>query len=172
MLAPEDRKKQNRHMLIVLGVFFGLLLVTCGVIGVVAAPSSGTSSIPTPTTGQRQQIVLHATATRVATATVTAKATAAPTATKAPKPTATPRPKPKPTPCPGVNCNPWGYNFSPGNLIYSPPSDFCAYFNCIASFWNGKGYVEECQDDSFSLSGGRSGSCSYHGGDKRPLYSH
>ena len=36
----------------------------------------------------------------------------------------------------------------------------------------GTGYVMQCADDMFSLSGGHSGSCSHHGGNKRPLYSH
>lgn len=109
---------------------------------------------------------------------------AAPTATEVPSPTATsipptPTPAPTDTPVPpapantGVDGNPWGYNFTPGNLIYSPPSNFCDYFACIKSFWSStSGYVEECQDGDFSHSGGRSGSCSYHGGDMRPLYSH
>jgi hypothetical protein len=82
---------------------------------------------------------------------------------------------PTPTPLPvyvGVNGNPWGYDFNLGNNITSPPPDFCNYFNCIKTFWNGTGYVEECQDQTFSLSGGNSGSCSRHGGDWRPLYSH
>jgi len=105
-----------------------------------------------------------------------ARATPIPTPMPTAKPTAiavkpTPIP-PTPTPCPGVNCNPWGYNFSSGNYITAPPSAFCSYFNCIASFWNGHGYVEECQDATYSLSGGIQGSCSHHGGDLRPLYAH
>jgi hypothetical protein len=69
--------------------------------------------------------------------------------------------------------NPWGFNFTPGLLIYSPPSDFCSYFDCIASFWdNTRGYVMQCQNGMFSHSGGRSGSCSWHGGNRRPLYRH
>jgi hypothetical protein len=63
-------------------------------------------------------------------------------------------------------------DFSPGNYITSPQSNFCAYFTCIASFWNGQGYVMECQDGDYSKSGGIQGSCSHHGGDSRPLYSH
>jgi len=79
----------------------------------------------------------------------------------------------QPPPAPsGVNGNPWGYDFNPGNYITAPPSAFCSYFNCIASFWNGKGHVEECQDATYSKSGGISGSCSHHGGDWRALYSH
>ena len=94
--------------------------------------------------------------------------------TPPPTPTPTPTPRPSPTPAPtGVYGNPWGYNFTPGNLIYNPPSTFCSYFNCIPSFWNStNGYVVECADATFSHSGGRSGACSYHGGEWRPLYSH
>jgi hypothetical protein len=69
--------------------------------------------------------------------------------------------------------NPWRYNFTPGSVIYNPPSDFCSYFDCIASFWNNtRGYVMQCRDLMFSHSGGRSGSCSWHGGNKRALYRH
>jgi hypothetical protein len=67
--------------------------------------------------------------------------------------------------------NPWGYNFDSGALIYNPPSNFCSYFACIASFWNGIGYVVQCLDGTFSLSGGRTGVCSSgHGGFYRNLY--
>ena len=66
--------------------------------------------------------------------------------------------------------NPWGFNFDGGSLISSPPSTFCNYFNCIASFWNGVGYVVQCVDSTFSLSGGRTGVCSQHGGFSRNLY--
>jgi len=108
-----------------------------------------------------------------------------PTPTHKPKPTPTPKPTvkpapkptPKPTPsCNAVNNNPWCYTFDPGNLITNPPSNFCDYFNCIASFWGADdpdgGYVVECSDGAFSQSGGESGSCSHHGGNWRPLYSH
>jgi hypothetical protein len=117
-----------------------------------------------------------------------------PTPKATPRPTPTPAPKPVPTQAPakqsvqqqpvqqsapvqsapatGVNNNPWGYDFNPGNYITDPPSAFCSYFNCIASFWNGKGHVEECNDATYSKSGGISGSCSSHGGSWRPLYSH
>ena len=70
----------------------------------------------------------------------------------------------------GAAANPWGYNFCSGSLVSSPPSDFCTYFGCIAKFWNGAGYVVQCGDLTFSKSGGRSGSCSQHGGNYRPLY--
>jgi hypothetical protein len=102
-------------------------------------------------------------------ATSTPQPTAIPTATNTPVP---PTATPVPLYCNPI-CNPWGYDFNPGKYIYSPPSNFCQYFNCIGSFWSStNGYVEECQDKTCSHSGGVSGSCSSHGGNWRPLYSH
>jgi hypothetical protein len=113
-------------------------------------------------------------------------ATPAPTPTPTPKPTPTPVPatpapvvptKAPPPPPPvantcGAPSNPWGYNFcGTGSYINSPPATFCNYFTCIPSFWKStNGYVEECADNTFSHSGGRSGSCSSHGGNQQPLY--
>lgn len=112
------------------------------------------------------------TATRVLPKPTPAPTRTPPTPTPTPKrPPPTPTP-PAPTPCANP-CNPWGYNFAPGNLIYRPPANFCNYFNCIPSFWKQtNGFVEECQDATFSHSGGRRGSCSDHGGNWRALYSH
>ena len=72
----------------------------------------------------------------------------------------------------GVNGNPWGYDFVRGSTIKTPPSTFCHYFHCIANFTHGKGYVVECHDATYSLSGGISGSCSHHKGNWRILYKH
>lgn len=101
--------------------------------------------------------------------------TAIPTQVPAPAPKTPPAP-PTPVPAPttppvatGINGNPWGYNFTQGNLIYSPPSEICNYFSCIGNFWNGRGYVIECTDQTFSKSGGIRGSCSHHGGNLREL---
>ena len=89
------------------------------------------------------------------------------------RPTPAPRPKPTPTHvvlnlC-GAPTNPWGYNFCRGGYIDSPAAGFCSYFDCIANFPNGHGYVVQCVDGMFSKSGGRQGACSYHGGERRPL---
>jgi hypothetical protein len=101
----------------------------------------------------------------------TALPTAAPTAPPATAPPATAAPTAAPANTCGAPTNPWGYNFCGGNLIQSPPSNFCDYFNCIPSFWKStKGYVDQCSDGMFSHSGGRSGACSSHGGESRPLY--
>jgi hypothetical protein len=70
----------------------------------------------------------------------------------------------------GAPTNPWGYNFCGGSPVTSPASDFCNYFNCIPSFWESTlGYVDECNDGTYSHSGGRSGACSYHDGEMRPV---
>ncbi len=70
----------------------------------------------------------------------------------------------------GAPANPDGYNFcGRGGPIYTFPSDFCDYFNCIANYPNGTGYIDECSDETYSHSGGRPGACSHHGGELRPV---
>lgn len=169
-----------------LGIGCLTVFVLCGMcscMAAIAAPgSSQIASSPTATS-----VVLGNTARQVTPTNTATVKPAVSTPTPLPSPTATPQPQPtaKPTPAPthplaptptphpvGVNGNPWGYDFNRGNFIYSPPSNFCSYFNCIASFWNGSGYVVECNDGTYSKSGGRTGSCSHHGSDLRPLYSH
>ncbi len=148
---------------------------------------------PTPTPGQTLLTTNGATAPSPSNLVTAISATALPTTTVqptvTPKPVATVKPTPKPKPtqpsvrptpiptkCQGVNGNPWCYDFSSGNLISYPPSNFCSYFACIANFWGaddpGDGYVVQCADGSYSQSGGERGACSYHGGVSRPLYAH
>jgi len=171
-------------------IVFALLL--CGICaGGTLAAFHGTEATASPTT----QAVIQSNTTPTTdnslptdtpTATPTHIAIVHPTPqptpipTHAPQPTQKPtQPPPKPTSapaCQAVNNNPWCYNFSPGNLIYNPPSNFCDYFNCIPSFWGSddpdNGHVVECADTTYSQSGGESGACSYHGGVMRALYSH
>jgi len=45
-----------------------------------------------------------------------------------------------------------------------PPANICTYFKCISYFPHGKGYMAQCRDMMVSMSGGRRGACSYHGG--------
>jgi hypothetical protein len=165
-----------------------LLLCIC------AATAYGSSTVATtltPTPNTSNAAVLS-TPTPTPTDTSTATPTEPPTHTPTQPPTPTPTPKPvvvptqapqptqppKPTQpaCHGVNNNPWCYDFNPGKLIYIPPSGFCNYFNCIASFYEpddpGDGYIVECSDGAYSQSGGERGACSYHSGVMRPLYSH
>lgn len=99
-----------------------------------------------------------------------------PIPTKAPtlRPAPTQPPVAQPTAAPtGVNGNPWGYNFVPGNEITNPPATFCSYFSCVTTFWTKiNGYVAECGNGEYTHSGGVSGACSRDGGVAQALYSH
>jgi hypothetical protein len=176
------------QVLIAVGAALSLMVCSCcsrsGLVGALGSgPSTAQSTATTSSHNSNSGIVLVATstatteptatatpdATATPAATATATATSQPTGTPHPQPTATPKPKPQPTATPkpkptcipgAVNCNPWGYNFTSGNYIYSPPGSFCSYFSCIKNFWNGVGYIMQCQDGMYSKSGGRSGSCS------------
>ena len=163
----------------------------CGAIANAAASSQQATQPVAAATAQPTTVVLSADDKL---ATVRALM---PLPTPAPTPTATPTPVPtqppvvqqpvqqpatqsqpvQSAPAPattGVYGNPWGYDFTPGTVITSPASGFCngTYFSCIQSFSSGQGYVMECGDELYSKSGGRSGSCSRHGGDKATLYQH
>jgi hypothetical protein len=170
---------------IVAGVGAGCsaLIIACIACSALSLALGGSSPLTTQGNGVTATATTDVTATTEPTATTEATAAATTeataTATTHAQPTNTPRSHPTNTPC-ASPCNPWGYNFNPtgGTKITSPPSAFCSYFACIGSppsytsFWNGRGYVVECQDTKFSKSGGISGSCSQHGGDLRTLYAH
>ena len=49
----------------------------------------------------------------------------------------------------------------------TPNADFCSSHECIESFYDGTGYIVQCNDGMWSHSGGRPGACSYHGGRER-----
>jgi hypothetical protein len=126
------------------------------------APSPGSS--PTPALSPSASVSISPSPS------ATQRPTSNPSPAATPTPTSPPPPPPPPPNTCGAPANPWGYNFCAGNVIYSPPSTFCNYFNCIPSFWTyTNGYVEECADATYSHSGGRSGSCSHHGGNLRAL---
>jgi hypothetical protein len=132
-----------------------------------AAPPSASTAVLSPTT-------VPAPATTITKPSVPHPATSRPTTRKpaaTPKPVATPKPKPKPVDLCGAPANPLRYTFcSGGSLITSPDESVCLYFDCIASFDDGVGYMIQCQDGTVSMSGGRSGSCSHHGGNRRPVH--
>lgn len=145
--------------------FAALILAACG--------SADQASLPT--TGASAAVV---TATAMPTPSPTPAPTPAPTLKPVVVPAAPKASAPPPAPpfnyC-GAPANPWHYNFCGGSVIQPPPSNFCSYFNCIASFWTedrpNDGYVIQCVDGRFSLSGGEAGSpCSSHGGPSRTLY--
>lgn len=71
----------------------------------------------------------------------------------------------------GAPFNPYGYNFCGGSgLISSPPADICSYFHCISNFSKGHGYMVECRDQEFSMSGGIGEVCSDNGGVEQNVY--
>ncbi len=146
----------------------------CVMVGSAACGSPETGRAPgsTPSSAITVASPPTPTASPTTVTTPTSAPTAAPTATAAPPPpTSAPvAAAPPPRNLCGAPSNPWGYNFCGGATISSPPADFCSYFACIKNFPYGRGYVEECSDGMYSKSGGISGSCSYHGGNLRPLY--
>jgi hypothetical protein len=80
------------------------------------------------------------------------------------------------TPHPGVNNNPWGYDFNrQGDYIYDQnTTNFCKYFKCASDFWNNSrnGYIVECNDEDYTRTGGYASVCDGHGGEKQALYWH
>ena len=186
-------RTRSRNTKIGLGcgtIIAALLLCICAASAYGSA-NVATTPTPTPTTGQAA--ILNTPTANIPTdtptlpPTPTQKPTPTPTLKPTPTPTLKPTPKPQPTQppvqptptkpaCQAVNNNPWCYNFNPGKLNYYPPNGFCSYFNCIPSFYGsddpGDGYIVQCNDGTYSQSGGERGACSYHGGVMRPLYSH
>jgi hypothetical protein len=155
-----DVRGARKGQLLLLGLVSLVGAAACG-SPQMSSPAAVVSSITAqPTTAVPTAIVVQAPTVAPHTVAPTARPAVAPTQ----RPTAPPR-----NLC-GAPPNPWNYNFCGGGTISSPPSNLCDFFNCIASFWQStKGYVEECQDGTYSHSGGRSGSCSSHGGNLRPL---
>jgi hypothetical protein len=81
----------------------------------------------------------------------------------------------KPTPTPndlcGAPANPYGYNFcGRGGLLFEPSRDVCTYVHCDDAFWQSDGFMVECADHAYALSGGEPDACATHRGQTRPLY--
>ena len=152
-------------------------------------PSSG-AAIPGSTSAKPSTSPAAATTTRPVSAAPTSHAAAlppAPTTATTTRPAAPPPPAPttkapppkQPTQAPtsqrstcGAPSNPYGYNFcGDGSYVTGPPGDICDYFDCIDNFWHGRGYMVECNDGTYSMSGGLRGACSDHGGEDQPVYS-
>jgi hypothetical protein len=67
------------------------------------------------------------------------------------RPLLSPTTRPQPQEFTGV----WLYdhNFCGGSEITSPETDVCATFDCIDPFWDGDGYMIECERDAASPRG-------------------
>jgi hypothetical protein len=166
------------------------LLSLLGLVGLVAkppTPPASTAALPVASTTTAPATTAAPTTAALTTTTpptTIPPTTARPTTTHPPttarvvapthRPTTSARP-PRTTAAPslcGAPANPYGYNFcGRGSLITNPAPDVCVYFDCIPNFDNGTGYMVECHDAMYSMSGGRQGACSYHDGVWRPVYS-
>jgi hypothetical protein len=78
-----------------------------------------------------------------------------------PSPTPAPAPAPLSTPAPAAPAAE-----GPGSLSHTGDAAFCSTHACIASFSDGHGTVVQCADGEWSHSGGLSGACSDHGGER------
>jgi hypothetical protein len=143
-----------------------------------ASPSASAAAIPAapPKTSAPPRTTAPPTPTTQAPqppppTTTQARATQAPRSQAPTTEAATTQAAPQASTC-GAPQNPYGYNFcGTGGYVTSPAGDVCSYFNCIGNFWNGHGYMVECNDGTYSMSGGIRGACSYHHGEDRPVYS-
>jgi hypothetical protein len=61
---------------------------------------------------------------------------------------------------------PAGNNEGAGSVAHIEDEQFCASHRCIANFPNGHGEVVQCSDGEWSHSGGITGACADHGGEK------
>lgn len=178
--APAPRRGRDRFgrwvalgvaaaVLWVAGCLTGLVLLHPGTttgLPAAAVPSGSATDAPSGTPAPPA----------AALATATSPAAPPPAATTAPRVT-TPAPVRSAAPalslC-GAPPNPYGFNFcGRGHLIYASqlPDGICGYFACIGNFFNGTGYLVECRDGQYSMSGGKQGACSYHQGVRRAVYS-
>ena len=71
----------------------------------------------------------------------------------------------------GAPTNPWRFNFCGKGLpVDNPPNNFCSYFSCVSEFFKGGGYVVECTNGKYSLTGGTPEACAPDGGVMQTLY--
>lgn len=54
----------------------------------------------------------------------------------------------------------------PGSYSHDTDPEFCSTHSCIENFPNGSGSIIQCADGEWSHSGGASGACSDHGGER------
>jgi hypothetical protein len=147
----------------------GVVSSTAAVV-VPAATSSAVSSSPAHTQAASTHVAKPAAKPAPATTAVITHAAPPVTYVAAPPPATHVAPPPPPFNYCGAPANPWHYNFCGGSAITNPASGVCTYFNCIPSFSDGVGYMVECNDGTFSMSGGRRGACSDHSGEGRTVY--
>ncbi|MEV4712593.1 hypothetical protein [Micromonospora sp. NPDC049374] len=115
------------------------------------------------------------TAVAAAPAPVAASASTTPRATGSATPRATGSAKPRPaSPKPERRCgapeNPMRYDFCGGERIREPAREVCDHFDCVPGFWEGRGYLVQCENGKVSLAGGSPRACGLHGGVRRTVW--
>ncbi|GIJ33262.1 hypothetical protein [Micromonospora sediminimaris] len=128
----------------------------------VALANSGPSD-PTST-----ETAVAATGAPAATSTSTAARGTGSTA--APRSTDTSTASPKPERRCGAPKNPMGYDFCGGKRVREPAREVCDHFDCVPGFWEGRGYLVQCENGKVSLAGGSPRACGLHGGVRRTVW--
>lgn len=184
LVSPTTRFSLKEKIWLLIGVFFGMLYLVSVIVSMQVGAHqalAGQKTHTMTTTISSSTSPGHMARTMIPNPPPISIGKSSSTLPATPVPIARPTPpvvvfNPTPTSCPGVNCNPWGYNFIPGNLIYNPPAGFCNYFACVPNFnkphFIHSGYVVECNDGMYSQFLGRRVTCILHGGILRPLYAH
>ncbi|GGL89670.1 MULTISPECIES: hypothetical protein [Micromonospora] len=151
----------------------GRRTVAAAAAGLLLIPAVLVDSDPPGPTGT--QAAVAATGEVAAPVAATARPATSPTRTRSPKPrratgggTATPSPRDRFC---GAPRNPFGYDFCDGQQIWTPATEFCDWFSCGQDFQDGRGYLVQCRDGSFSRSGGQPDACDLHRGVRRTLHS-
>jgi hypothetical protein len=112
-------------------------------------PSVATEPAAIATVATQPATTLPPTSTVRAT-TTSPPTTRPPVTTHRPKPPSTKPAPPKstrPVSLCGAPPNPYGLNLcGRGGHVFEPPADVCLYFDYIANFDSGVGYMEQCQD--------------------------
>ncbi|RIV36027.1 hypothetical protein [Micromonospora radicis] len=69
----------------------------------------------------------------------------------------------------GAPANPMGYDFCGGEKVREPDPGVCDHFDCVPGFWEGRGYLVQCENGKFSRAGGSPRACGLHGGVRRTV---
>jgi hypothetical protein len=87
----------------------------------------------------------------------------------APRDTGSAKASPKPERRCGAPKNPMGYDFCGGKRVREPAREVCDHFDCVPGFWEGRGYLVQCENGKVSLAGGSPRACGLHGGVRRTV---
>ncbi|MFY1574628.1 hypothetical protein ACN26Z_07035 [Verrucosispora sp. WMMD703] len=131
----------------------------------VMVPVALANSGPSDPTGTETAVA----ATGAPAATSTSTAARGTGSTAVPRSTDTSTASPKPERRCGAPKNPMGYDFCGGKRVREPAREVCDHFDCVPGFWEGRGYLVQCENGKVSLAGGSPRACGLHGGVRRTV---